>query len=47
LLLADLYSNTGQAKKALEELETFAKLDPASSYMPRVQATMEKLRQPN
>jgi len=47
LLLADLYSNTGQRQKALEELETFARLDPSSSYMARVQATMEKLKQPN
>jgi hypothetical protein len=47
LLLADLYANTGEPKKALEELETFAKLDPSSTYMPRVQATIEKLRQPN
>jgi hypothetical protein len=45
VLLADLYSNTGQPQKALEELELFAKLDPSSPLMPRVTAAIAKLKQ--
>ncbi len=44
LLMADLYSNTGQAEKAIEELEKFSKLDPSSPFMPRVQQVLEQLR---
>ena len=44
VLLADIYSNTGQAQKALQELELFAKLDPSSPLMPRVNAAIEKLK---
>lgn len=47
LLLADIYSNTQQPQKALEEMETFAKLEPTSPLMPKVQAAMEKLRHMN
>lgn len=46
LLMADLYSNTGKRDKAIEELEIFAKLDPNSSYMPRVQQALRQLRKP-
>ncbi len=44
LLMADLYSNTGNAKKAIEELEKFATLDPNSPFMPRVNQVLSKLR---
>lgn len=44
ILMADLYSSMGNREKALEELEKFAKMDPASPFMPRVQEMMAQLR---
>ena len=46
LLMADLYSNTHQPGKAIEELEKFQKLDPDSPFMPRVQQALAELRRP-
>ncbi len=46
LLMADLYSNTGNSAKAVEELEEFSKIDPQSPYMPRVQQVLSQLRKP-
>lgn len=44
LLMADLYSNTGNTSKAVAELEEFEKVDPHSSYIPRVQQVLSELR---
>jgi tetratricopeptide (TPR) repeat protein len=44
LLMADLYSNTGQKDKAIKELEKFIRLDPNSSFLPKVKAALEQLR---
>ncbi len=44
LLMADLYSNTGESEKAIEELEEFGKLDPDSPFMPRVKQKINQLR---
>lgn len=46
LLMADLYSNTHQPGKAVEELEKFQRLDPTSPFMPRVQQALAELRKP-
>jgi len=46
LLMADLYNNTGNTKKQIEELEEFARLDPNSPFMPRVRQVLEQLRKP-
>jgi tetratricopeptide (TPR) repeat protein len=45
LLLADIYLKQNQRKEALEELEGFAKADPTSSMLPRVQGKIAQLRQ--
>ncbi len=45
LLLADLYSNTGDPVKAVAELEEFKKLDPQSPYIPRVEQALPQLRE--
>jgi tetratricopeptide (TPR) repeat protein len=47
LLMADLYSNTGNTSKAIAELEGFEKIDPHSSYIPRVQQVLSELRKQN
>jgi tetratricopeptide (TPR) repeat protein len=47
LLMADLYSNTGNASKAIAELEEFEKIDPHSSHIPRVQQVLGELRKQN
>lgn len=44
LLMADLYSNTGQAGRAITELEKFIRLDPNSSFLPKAKAALEQLR---
>jgi tetratricopeptide (TPR) repeat protein len=44
LLMADLYSNTGQTDKAIMELEKFIRLDPNSSFLPKAKAALEQLR---
>jgi tetratricopeptide (TPR) repeat protein len=44
LLMADLYSNTGQKDKAITELEKFIRLDPSSSFSPKAKAALEQLR---
>jgi tetratricopeptide (TPR) repeat protein len=44
LLMADLYSNTGQKDKAITELEKFIRLDPNSSFSPKAKAALEQLR---
>jgi len=44
LLMVDLYRNTNDPGRALEELEEFARVDPTSSYMPRVKEAMSELR---
>jgi hypothetical protein len=45
LLLADLYSNTGDPVKAVAELEEFEKLDPQSPYISRVEQALPQLRE--
>jgi tetratricopeptide (TPR) repeat protein len=45
LLLADIYANSGSPGDAIAELELFAKLDPESSYMKRVNEILPVLRQ--
>jgi Flp pilus assembly protein TadD len=45
LLLADIYSNTGNTRLAIAELEQFSKLDPQSPFMPKVRATLQELRE--
>jgi lipopolysaccharide biosynthesis regulator YciM len=45
LLMADLYSNSGNAAKAVAELEAFEKLDPKSPYIVRVEQVLPQLRQ--
>ncbi len=45
LLMADLYSNTGNPAGAVAELEEFEKLDPQSPYMARVREVLPQLRQ--
>jgi TolA-binding protein len=47
LLLADLYSNSRQPQKALEELQAFAKLEPASPLLPKVQTAIARLQHLN
>ena len=44
LLMADLYSNTGQTDNAIMELEKFIRLDPNSSFLPKAKAALEQLR---
>jgi Tfp pilus assembly protein PilF len=44
LLMADLYSNTGQTDKAVMELEKFIRLDPNSTFLPKAKAALEQLR---
>lgn len=44
ILMADLYEDTGNPAKAIEELEQFEKLDPNSPLMPRVQAALSQLK---
>jgi Tfp pilus assembly protein PilF len=44
LLMADLYSNTGQKDKAIMELEKFIRLDPDSPFLPKAKAALEQLR---
>lgn len=46
ILMADLYSATGSPAKAIEELEKFARLDPSSPLLPRVQQALAGLRKP-
>ncbi len=43
LLMADLYSSTGQDKAAVRELQEFEKADPQSPLMPRVRDALAKL----
>jgi Tfp pilus assembly protein PilF len=45
LLLVDIYSKQNDKQNALKELQVFAKQDPHSPMMPRVQAAMDQLRQ--
>ncbi|HKW62213.1 MAG TPA: tetratricopeptide repeat protein [Candidatus Acidoferrum sp.] len=45
LLLSDIYANSNRPREAVAELELFAKLDPASSYMGRVREVLPILRQ--
>jgi tetratricopeptide (TPR) repeat protein len=44
LLLADIYLKQAQKKEALAELEAFAKAEPASPMLPRVQQKIAALR---
>ncbi len=44
LLLVDLYLRVNQPQAALQELEEFAKADPSSPFMPRVQQAINQLR---
>jgi cytochrome c-type biogenesis protein CcmH/NrfG len=44
LLMADLYEDTGSPTKAIDELEEFEKLEPASPYIPRVQSVLAQLQ---
>ncbi len=44
LLLVDIYLRRNDAKGALEELDAFAKADPNSPFMPRVDEMRKKLR---
>lgn len=44
LLLADLYSGRGNTVRAIQELETFLKLDPQSPYVTVVKKSLEKLK---
>jgi len=44
LLLADIYLKQDQKKEAIAELEAFAKAEPASSMLPRIQQKIAKLR---
>lgn len=44
LLMADLYSNTGDMETAARELEDFVRLDPESPYIPRAQQALDQLR---
>lgn len=45
LLLADIYANSNRPRDAVTELELFAKLDPSSPYMGRVQEVLPILRE--
>src|SRR6266478_387354 len=44
LLMADLYSNTGDTETAVRELEEFVRLDPQNPYIPRARQALERLR---
>ena len=44
LLMADLYSSTGDTETAVRELEEFVRLDPQNPYIPRAQQALERLR---
>ena len=44
VLLADIYEDTGNPARAIEELEQFQKLDPNSPLMPRVRAALTQLK---
>lgn len=44
LLLVDLYMQRDRRAEAIEELEAFAKLDPKSPAMPKVQQLLKELR---
>ena len=44
LLMADVYSNSGDPAKAVAELEQFEKLDPKSPYIVRVEKVLPELR---
>ncbi len=46
LLLVDIYLRKPDERSALKELEEFAKADPQSPFMPRVQRMIDKLRKP-
>ena len=45
LLLADIYANSNRPHDAVAELELFARLDPRSEYMERVNEVLPVLRQ--
>jgi tetratricopeptide (TPR) repeat protein len=45
LLLADIYANSNRPHDAVAELELFARLDPRSEYMERVNEVLAVLRQ--
>jgi Tfp pilus assembly protein PilF len=44
LLMGDLYSHTGHNAEAIAELEQFKKTDPNSTYIPKVEQALTKLR---
>jgi Tfp pilus assembly protein PilF len=44
LLIADIYSNSGNPAKAVSELEEFEKLDPKSPYVARIEKVLPELR---
>ena len=44
LLMADIYSNSGDPAKAVAELEEFEKLDPKSPYVTRIEQVLPELR---
>jgi len=44
LLMADVYSNSGDPAKAVAELEQFEKLDPKSPYIARIEQVLPELR---
>ena len=44
LLMADVYSNSGDPAKAVAELEQFEKLDPKSPYVARIEEVLPELR---
>ncbi len=44
LLMADLYSNTGDTETAVREIEDFVRLDPESPYIPRARQALDELR---
>jgi tetratricopeptide (TPR) repeat protein len=44
LLIADIYSNSGNPAKAVAELEEFEKLDPKSPYVARIDQVLPELR---
>ncbi len=44
LLMGDLYSNTGHIPEAISEFEQFVRMDPQSTYMPKVEKALASLR---
>jgi hypothetical protein len=44
LLMVDIYRNLGDYPKAIEELEEFARREPRSPLLPRVEAMLRELR---